>query len=186
MSVASAAGFAAWIGSEVADMTDDARPLPQYGEYATPEQQAKAMGLDYVPPAVTPVLPAPVPAQVAVAPRGGYANRFLTIILMCIGGVILIDNVPEYFSYASTLSQGFAALGVTAIHVPASFNRIGILALVANAVIYIGTVLLSVRALRRGRISFYIPILGFVVFALVLAILIAIVAPGYFSQFATN
>ena len=53
--------------------------------------------------------------------------------------------------------------------------------IIANVVIYALTVVWAVFALRRGRASVYIPIVGFIVFGLVLCVLLVLYAPGYFS-----
>ncbi|MEJ1229530.1 MAG: DUF6264 family protein [Galbitalea sp.] len=166
-------------------MTDD-RPAPQYGEYATPEQQAKAMGRPYVAPAPQTEPAAPVePGQAAAAPPGGYANRFFTIFLLGLGALTLLSNVPTYFNYAASLKSALSLAGVSDATVPSSVNAIGVPTLVAHVVLYVATILVSLWALRRGRVSFYIPIVGWLVFLLVSATLVAIFAPGYLSQFAS-
>lgn len=180
-------------------MTDE-RPRPQYGEYATPEQQAAAMGKKYVPP--QPVAPTPPVAQQESAHRDGtnsadrqgsaagaypgrqpgYANRFLTVFLLALGGLNLLTAVPGYLNLTSTFKAFMKAYGTAGITVPSSINGAGIPVIIANVVLYGLTVFLSALALRRGRASVYIPILGFLVFGLVVAILISIYAPGYLTE----
>jgi hypothetical protein len=180
-------------------MTDE-RPRPQYGEYATPEQQAVAMGKKYVPPAPEPIAPPPTnlpgnplhpdaehPADhvsAGIYPRrqAGYANRFLTVLMLALGGLNLLTDVPGYLNLTSAFKAFMKAYGTTGVAVPASINGAGIPVIIANVVLYGLTVFLSVLALRRGRVAVYIPILGFVVFALVVGILISIYAPGYLTE----
>ncbi|HEX4444716.1 MAG TPA: DUF6264 family protein [Galbitalea sp.] len=167
-------------------MTDD-RPRPQYGEYATPEQQAEAMGHKYVPPAPEPTTPAP---DTTVAPaylnrQPGYANRFLTVFLLAIGALSLFSNVPAYLSLASTLRTAMAASGTSSASVPSSVNTAGVPILIANVVIYVATLLFSVVMMRRGRTSGYIPVVGFLLFVLVAAILLALYAPSFVTQLGT-
>jgi Family of unknown function (DUF6264) len=162
-------------------MTDD-RPKPQYGEYATPEQQAAAMGHAYVPPAPEPPAAAPVQAPVYSGRPSGYANRFLTIFLLALGALSLFSNVPAYLNLATTVKGFMTASGASSVPVPSSINAAGVPILIANVVIYAATVLLSAFALRRGRPAAYIPVLGFLLFGIVGGILLAVYAPAYFSQ----
>ena len=164
-------------------MSDD-RPLPQYGEYATPEQQAAAMGRKYVAPEpeMDPAAPAQVLPQAYLARPPGYANRFLTVFLLGLGAVSLLGNIPTFFSLATALKGAATAAGVASVTVPASANAAGIPILIANVVVYLAAVLLSIRALRRGRVSFYIPVAGFVIFVLVAWVIVAIYIPGYVAQ----
>lgn len=164
-------------------MTDD-RPMPEYGEYATPEQQAAAMGRVYVPPeqlAAEQAIAEHTMTQVTVARPPNYANRFLTVFLLALGAVTMIEMIPFYFNYAS-LFKGQVALGFGSITVPSSVDGAGIPTLIANVVLYGASAVLSVIALRRGRLSFYIPIAGAVLFYLIAGILITIYAPGLESQ----
>jgi len=166
-------------------MTDD-RPRPEYGEYATPEQQAAAMGKKYVPPAPEPdpqVLAAVLP-QAYVARPQGYANRFITVFLLGLGALSLFSNIPNYLNLATAVKGAMAASLASTVQVPAAVNAAGIPVLIANVVIYAAAVLLSVFAIRRGRVSFYIPLVGFVVFSLVFGLIVGIYAPGYYTQLA--
>ena len=164
-------------------MTDD-RPKPQYGEYATPEQQAAAMGRNYVPPA--PSAPTPAPERpVDLAPdyprQSSYLGRFLTIFLLALGGLNLITGVPTYLDLSSTLRAAAEVSGTSLHNLPSSVNGAGIPIIIANVVTYALTVIWAVFALRRGRASVYIPIVGFIVFGLVLCVLLVLFAPGYFT-----
>jgi hypothetical protein len=165
-------------------MTDD-RGLPEYGEYATPEQQAAAMGRVYVPPeqiAAENAIAEHTMSQVGVARPSGYANRFFTLLLLAIGALTLIERIPTYFSYASSFKGEAQLSGLGAITVPSSVDGAGIPTLIANIVLYAATVLLSILAIRRGRLSFYIPIVGAIVFGLVGVLIISLYAPGLLSQ----
>nr|WP_262927701.1 DUF6264 family protein [Microbacterium sp. NIBRBAC000506063] len=83
----------------------DTRPRPQFGEYATPEQQRAAMGL---PPET--VAPAPALAPEPVAPSDGAASappkprrrwdRFLTFALLAYGLITVISAGISYMNIA--------------------------------------------------------------------------------------
>jgi hypothetical protein len=174
----------------------DERPRPQYGEYATPEQQAAAMGKTHVPqpPAPAPVpMGAPLAAPPAPTDRGtgdappypqrqsGFFNRFFTVFLLGFGALTLFGWAPLWLNLASQLQSAYQSYGLS-ITVPLSVNAAGIPILIVNIALYVLSVVLSVFALRRGRIAFYIPVVGFVVFLFTASIIIGIVSPAFVTQ----
>ncbi|HEY2643767.1 MAG TPA: DUF6264 family protein [Galbitalea sp.] len=161
-------------------MPDD-QPRPQYGEYATPEQQAAAMGREYSPPKTSPVSsPPPTPPVQAVQPQslGIVLNRIITILFLAYGAIMFINDIPIYQDFAASFNKVLATAG-NPTRVSSDFNVVGTWALVANVVLYLAAVALSFWQLRRGRLSFYIPVAGFVAFLLVLVILAITI--GHFS-----
>ena len=165
----------------------DEIPRPQYGEYATPEQQAAAMGKPWPPPPepeAEPAAPEPAGYRPAYATRQpGYANRFFTVFLLGFGGLMLFGDIPIYTNFASALKGAYASSGYS-ITVPASLAAAGIPILITNVVLYAVTVVFSVLAMRRGRASFYIPVVGFIVFVIAASVITAIVSPAFAAQFA--
>ena len=162
-------------------MTDD-RPRPQYGEYATPEQQAAAMGQAYVPPSAEPQRPnVPEPREYVQQRPGSYAGRVITIFLLVIGGLNLVTTVPTDLDLSKALEAASTAYGSSLPSLPSSINGAGIPVLIANIVLYLLTLLWAVWAMRRGRPAVYIPIVGFLVFAVVVCVILVLYAPGYFQ-----
>lgn len=174
-------------------MTDggsDARPRPQYGEYATPEEQRARIAkpdasLVYEP---APVLDEPVavapsrseaPAAPAatseIAPRSRAIDRIVTFALLAYGLVNVISSFPalvDFDAYAQTM---FELLGVDAtLTDPAAGRPWGIAAAVVLALGWIATAVLSWISLRRGRLSWWIPLVGGVVFTFLSATLMLI------------
>jgi len=165
----------------------DERPKPEYGEYATPEQQAAAMGRAYVPPPPEPPAAPITPTSSRLAEPypvrpSGYANRFLTVFLLGLGALSLIGNVSTYLNYATALKGVMTASGLSSVSVPSAVNGAGIPTLIANIVIFAASTILSVLVIRRGRVSFYIPILGFLLFVVVTTFLLYVYAPSYVAQ----
>lgn len=170
-------------------MTDD-RPRPQYGEYATPEQQAAAMGRTGVPSSAQTPAPEPRPdfsqsrpyAQQHEAQQrtGTYAGRVITIFLLVVGGLNLATTVPTDLDLSKAMHDASSLYGSSLPSLPSSINGAGIPVLIANIVLYALTVLWAVWAIRKGRPSVHIPIVGFLVFALVVCVLLVLYAPGYF------
>lgn len=172
----------------MSDDTRDPRPAPQYGEYATPEEQRARIRL----PDATgrletghaPVQPAPQPwgppapqaappAQPWAPPRSGAqasaagarpGDRLATMILLGVGLVYVLLSSVSLFDLPDALTQAMHTLGV-----PGEFTNVdsarlwGIVAAVVLLVGYAGTAAIALRRLRRGRLSWWIPLVGAVV-----------------------
>lgn len=173
----------------------DERPRPQYGEYATPEQQERAANQNmpqrrFVGPPITPT-PPPPPVTAASAPPGLYSSskhpldRFATIFMLGIGAFFLLSSIASYVNFSGTLSAGYRQFGAGNFPEPALADRIGIILLIAHSVLYVLTALLTVRRLARGGIAFWIPLLGFVAFVIVFLALGGVLysaEPAYFEK----
>jgi len=145
------------------------RPRPQYGEYATPEEQrarirrpevTEALEAGEKPvPAASPVPAAPQPVR-----RGPFADRVATFGLLIYGLVNVVATIVQLLDFPRFVEDAFRPLGVEA-----SFTNLTagyVWGAVAAAVFGIGwlvTAVATVRRLRRGRISFWVPLVGFVV-----------------------
>lgn len=172
--------------------TPDERPRPQYGEYATPEEQrarirhpdaSRAIETGQAPhaaPAAPPIAPtasapAPAPADPAVVARRGLIDRIATIALLVYGLANVVTSLPQMISftpYADALEQ---VLGVDASAIDLSSGRTwGTVAAVVLALGWVATALLSWRRLRRGRLAFWVPLAGGAVTILVSGLLLSV------------
>lgn len=168
---------------------DHARPAAQYGEYASPEEQAKARGTAAPAAAHPPVEPygAPVASTVLTGPsrREHPVDRVVTLVLLAFGLFVVLSGIPGYLSMADVLQEVYAQVGAgeyTATELSAS---LGISALVVQGALWALTALFSVLALRRGRIAWWIPVVGGVVafIALMIIVSIALMAdPGFIAS----
>ncbi|KRB39085.1 DUF6264 family protein [Microbacterium sp. Root180] len=167
--------------------TPDPRPRPQYGEYATPEEQRARIaqpdiGQVYEPAPVLdePVAPAPAVQPVATPAEAGTRrsrpiDRIVTFALLAYGLVTVISSFPALIDYASYAETMFGILGVDAeLSDPAAGRPWGIAAAFVLAVGWLVTAALSWMSLRRGRISWWIPLVGGVVFTFVSATLMLV------------
>jgi len=162
-------------------MTDDRSapqhgPAPQYGEYATPEQQAAAMGRDYVPSAPVPVgIPSAGPSTSsgteatssgtnAVPGSGHFIDRFVTAFQLGIGVLALVTS--DWFHLAEDLNTAFVQAGV-ATRISTSLDRYGWVLLGANILFLLATIVWASATLRRGRRAYYIPFVGYLAFTVV-------------------
>jgi hypothetical protein len=177
------------------------KPRPQYGEYATPEQQAAAAGIPYRPhahaapphgqvPAAVPPPPAhdtrvggPGPAPTGVQASGRRWDFVLSSLLLGYGLFTVLVGSAQYTDLAGLINtQLYAPQKIgTFVSSPLS-ERLGVVIVVSQIVLYVLTAAITVARLRAGRIAFWVPICGALVFgAVVFACLASLVLgdPAY-------
>ncbi|NEM90646.1 DUF6264 family protein [Galbitalea soli] len=188
----------------------DPRPRPQYGEYASPREQAAARGLPW-PPATEPTTreasspsawgetlrqepgsgmpgagrPAghPLPARTPLSSAGLFADRLVTGFLLALATINTVTGIGPLLSIGDAINPALRALKYPVLPHPEQLLGYGIALVVVSVVVYLATVLLAVRRTRRGRRAFWVPLLGFVVYFLAtVAVMIVIVATD--EQFA--
>ena len=153
------------------------RPAPQYGEYATPEEQraairepAPSFAYDDAAPAVPrPVAPPqqstrPMHATTRAAQPTRRADRVITLILLAYGLVTVISAVAQLWHFADFAQTWMRVAGIagefTNIAQGDLWGRIGAALLVLG---WLATAIVSLRVLSRGRISWWIPLVGAIV-----------------------
>ena len=171
-------------------MTNDERPRPQYGEYASPQEQAKAIAqsqplqstVPSTPPAslASPVAPASVtppatPAIDNVPGQRGSFNRLATIVLLALGLVYLIGGASSFLALPQTLGLVYQQWGIGDYLATSFASTLGIVVVVAQAVIWLVVAVMSLRRLRMHRTSWWVPIVGAVATFIVTVILMAVV-----------
>lgn len=156
-------------------MSDVEPRRPQYGEYATPEQQAERIRQsggtpEPVPAPVPVVVPSPVVADassgepVVATPPARRGDRFITIALLAYGLFTVVTSIPQLIDYAGFVDIALEMGGIDAEFTATETGRTwGIIAAIVFAAGWIVTALLSWRAMTRGRISWWIPVVGGVV-----------------------
>jgi Family of unknown function (DUF6264) len=191
------------------------RPRPQYGEYATPEQQAHAMGKRPIPPLRhQPEMPPPPdpakrvvdstqvpdPTQVPDSTRGDLeptsgigsarrvvghpVDRIFTIVLLGLGLFQLLDSIQGYLDFRVALNQLATQFGLT-FAAPAAATQAGYWILASNVVLLVLTAVVAIRAVRRSRIAFYIPLIGYVVFEIVMVTIVMTSVPSFTHLMST-
>jgi len=169
------------------------RPRPQYGEYASPEEQ-RARIQQPAPEWQRPVTPAaaavaetaeggipspqPVqePQQQAGAPvRTHMVDRVVTIALLVYGLFNVVTSFPSFLDYGAYAETMFAVMGLdVTLSDPAAGRPFGIAAAVVLAVGWIATALVSLWSLRRGRLTWWIPLAAGIFFTFVTGVLMAV------------
>jgi hypothetical protein len=157
-------------------MTDQ---RPQYGELATPEEQRRAAGLppldEVVVAPVAPAAPAPVPVADALPRRSHPVDRFATIALLAYGLVNLVITGLSYLDLPTVMNETMSILGIEGEFT--NFAAARTWGTIAAAVLAIGwcvTAALSIRRLRRGRVTWWLPLVGAAVTMIVVSVCIAV------------
>ncbi|WP_426320322.1 DUF6264 family protein [Microbacterium sp. E-13] len=161
---------------------DPSRPRPQYGEYATPEEQRARI---QEPPPSRTQPPAPVmtdaPGSGIPSPPPGAAgkprpvDRIVTFALLAYGLVNVISSVTAMADYGSYAETMLTMLGVDAqLSDPAAGRPWGIAAAVVLAIGWCATAAVSLWSMRRGRLTWWIPLAAGIVFTFVAGTLMLI------------
>jgi len=143
------------------------RERPQYGEYATPEEQRAAIKQPLPPAEITPVpatVAAPAPAAAARPPRRRFWDRAVTIALLAYGLFNLVATVPMLADFDAFASSWMEMVGIDGTFTNSAQGVTwGIAGAVLYTVGYLATAFWAWRWMAAGRLSFWIPIVGAVV-----------------------
>lgn len=187
------------------DREGDSRPRPQYGEYATPEEQRAAIkqpaewqleasqeqadaAQQPVPGAYHPgssqppgspfhydqrQYPPPYQQRPAPVPRASGGDRVVTFLLLAYGLYNVINMIANALKGGALVQQSAQAIdpadGQVLAGVPAWVWGVGA---GVYSVVWLIALIASLRAMRAGRVSFWIPLLAGVVAGLVLIVII--------------
>lgn len=156
----------------------ESRPRPQYGEYATPEEQRARIQRPEVTEALeSGVAPQPEPVATPAPPaaRGPLADRVATFVLLVYGLISAISTIVQLLDFPGYAERAAQIIGVDATYTALSAGFVwGAVAAVVYGVGYLVTALLTWRRLRRGRVAFWVPLVGFVATTLVAGVCITI------------
>jgi hypothetical protein len=166
------------------------KPRPQYGEYATPEQQAHAMGKRPIPPLRQfPEIPPPPPnpeQRVVVAPPAGHpVDRVVTMIMLAFGVYSMFTGGSSYLNFGSVLESSAKQYGFSYTST-SSDAAAGYWLFALQLLLFAVTAVLAILRVRRGRIAFYIPFAGFAVFLIAGAIVVSTMLPQFLGQFSDH
>lgn len=182
-------------------MTDPDRGQPQYGEYATPEEQRAAIrepapgGAPVV--AGAPAAPAgadapadphrpadahggsaghPLPRPTTTAARPPRrADRIITLLLLMYGLITVASAIPQLWHFAEFADAWMTLAGIdgtfTNIAQGELWGRIGVAVFVIGWLVTAG---LSGLALSRGRLGWWIPMVGAIVSFIVVSVCLTV------------
>lgn len=161
----------------------DERPRPQFGEYASAEEQrARIQQPEVTERLEAGVAPADAPSTppspgVAVVPisRRRLVDRIVAFALLGYGLVNVIAAAPALVDYAAYMTSVFELMGVDAdLGDPQAGRPWGIAAAIVLVGGWLLTAALTWANARRGRVSWWIPLVGGVVFSLTAGILVMV------------
>lgn len=169
------------------------RPRPAYGEYATPEEQrariaqpsatweletGHTLGGDgpATPAAAAPIAPVTSGTAASAPPRPPrMGDRIATIALLAYGLVNVVSSVITLADYPAYANSILALMGVDATYTDGTAARPW--AMAASGVLIVGwllTAALSYFSLRRGRLTWWIPVVAGIVFNVVAGTLVMV------------
>ncbi len=167
----------------------EARPRPQYGEYATPEEQrarirqpdmTRLLDTGQDPDALAGAVPADSPSLVAkpsgqARRRGRFADRVVTIALLVYGLFNVVSAIPAILDYDSYVGTVLEVLGIEGqLTDPDGGRPWAVAAVLVLAVGWTLTAWLSWRSLARERLTWWIPLVAGIVFTFVSGVLLMV------------
>ena len=163
-------------------MSDSPRPRPQFGEYATPDEQRAAIKvpLDDIEPVpvesqVSPTSHISVQAPQRKAPSG---DRFATVLLLGIGLVTILLSLSALVDLPDAITAAFAQLDVGEFTSTGLAVTMGWTAIVVEVLLWGLALWLSLRALGRGKAAWWIPLVFGVIANIAVFACIAIAMAG--------
>lgn len=161
------------------DVPGGERPMPRYGEYATPEEQAARIRQPLPAPA------AQVPQAAPAAPRrtdraattpGRILDRGAAVALLAYGLLSLANGIPAILDPAPLL----AAVGLDAGELGVTTTGVwGVVAALLLGIGWLATAWLTWLAHRRGwAVVFWIPLVGGLAFNALSGVIVAVALLG--------
>lgn len=160
---------------------------PQYGEFATPEEQAEASGVPFAPAPLAP--PVPGTAVRATPPAGVPLVRprwdsIVTTVLLALGAYTVITSFIDTAAIGEAFATTFRQFEFGEFSSFEAANRMALVVAFVQLGAYVLTVALSLRSARQNRLTFVIPLVAGVVTTIVCALLLMSVVvndPAYLS-----
>lgn len=188
-----------------ADPPTPARSRPEFGEYASPEEQRAAIRapVDYSSgvPLREPALPGRDPAARNMdgfdphaweAPSGhtpytGYpppparnlghpVDRAATFALFAVGLINILSGAGRTLNLSGTMTDSLRLMGVSStIPDTPDIARLGALLVISQLVLWVAALAWSIRRVMRGRLAFWIPLLAAVLAGIVMVTVYAVI-----------
>jgi hypothetical protein len=154
------------------------RERPQYGEYASVDEQIAAGGHRVEPDPVAPAaeLAPPIASTrvVGAPPTGRPWDLALTVAFLVFGAYSVVSSIPGLLDFGSTLDQMYALSGYGDYTELALANGIGIGILVSQSVLFVATVAVTAIRLRARKLAFFVPLIGGAAAGIVIFVLLLV------------
>lgn len=125
--------------------------------------------------------PAPVTAADVAAPLARKArpahpaDRFVTIALLTFGLVMVLFTIPNLGSLSTSLQLAYEQVGIGSIANTGFADALGVTAIVIQLLIWVATAAAAVLRLQRGKLAWWVPLVGGAVAAMVVLIVFIVV-----------
>ena len=178
------------------------RPRPQYGEYASPEQQAKAMGVTSPPPPTVPALAARPAGALAPPPPPPYGQNLpraamvatprrwdlmLSAVLLAYGLYSVVSGMFQFADLGALINRVYQMQGIGQFTTTQLATTLGIVINASDVILFVATALITFTLLRRGRVAFYVPLVGGAIAGLIALVCILVLMfgdPAYLNHFS--
>lgn len=178
-------------------MTDSERAKPEYGEYASKEEQAAAMERFGPAPRPEGVSSDTGAARQMASPRDGgrderstrpasarsdavrpsagrIVDRIATVFMLSFGFVYVLSGFSTYLNFADSLQTMVHQMGLGDYHPTSQTAGIGVAILVSQALVWLIAAVWSFRRILRSKTTWWVPLSAGVVTIVVSSILIGI------------
>lgn len=162
-------------------MTDE-RPRPQYGEYASTEEQLLAGGTavparEFPPPAPGTRIEAgaAVGEQASLRQRRRSRDVVVTTFLLSMSAYFVISTISGWTDFATTLDEAYAQLGYGDYTSVELANSIGLAITIVQLVLLVVSAIMSIAFIRSGRTSYWVP-LAFGALSIIVTVILMMVA----------
>jgi len=144
---------------------------PAFGEYATPEEQSRRAGrplpppVVHTPPAAVPGAQPAAPAEVVEERSAHPVDRMASIALLAYGLWNVITSTFAFLNPSSLMATMMQAVGISSTF--SNYSQARTWGMVAGILLIVGWVITaawSVARLRRGKLTWWLPVTGGVVF----------------------
>lgn len=162
-------------------MSESERPRPEYGEYASGDEQSAALARSGAIPTPERKVPA-APTQTRKATPEVYsarsvADRLVTVFLMSFWAVFILGDAASFLNLGLALRAPMKQIGIENYQATELTAVVGIAMLVSQLVVWAVAAIWSYRRLSRKQISWWVPVvlgvLGFILIAILLGSLLA-------------
>ncbi|GAB3607296.1 hypothetical protein GCM10027413_27050 [Conyzicola nivalis] len=155
----------------------DQRERPQYGEYASVDEQVAAGGfrVEHEQPAAAPLAPPLATTRVPGAPPTPRPwDLALTVTFLVFGAYSVASSVPSLLDFGATLDQMYALSGYGDYTELELAHSIGIAILVSQSVLFVVTVIVTLIRLRARKLAFFVPLIGGALAGIVIFVLLLV------------
>jgi hypothetical protein len=155
----------------------DQRARPEYGEYASVDEQVAAGGyrVEAEPPAPEPLAPPLAATRVAGAPPTTRPwDLALTVTFLVFGAYSVFSSIPSLLDFGSTLDQMYELSGYGDYTELGLARAIGIGILISQSVLFVLTVIVTMLRLRAHKLAFFVPLIGGVLAGIVIFVLLLV------------